>query len=49
MDLHSGQIQGYFDFPVDHLTALPILARHLSEDLGLGGEDVVVVRPTRVG
>ena len=27
VDLHSGQIQGYFDFPFDHLTALPILSR----------------------
>ena len=25
VDLHSGQIQGFFDFPVDHLTALPLL------------------------
>ena len=27
VDLHSGQIQGYFDFPFDHLTALPILSQ----------------------
>ena len=27
MDLHAGQIQGYFDIPVDHLTAIPYLAR----------------------
>ena len=27
VDLHSGQIQGYFDAPFDHLTALPILSR----------------------
>lgn len=26
MDLHAGQIQGFFDFPVDHLTAIPLLA-----------------------
>jgi ribose-phosphate pyrophosphokinase len=45
VDLHSGQLQGYFDFPVDHLTALPILARHLSRDLGLEGRKVVVVAP----
>ena len=27
VDLHTGQIQGFFDFPVDHLTAVPVLAR----------------------
>ncbi len=44
VDLHSGQIQGYFDFPFDHLTALPVLSSYLSEDLGLG-DDIVVVAP----
>ncbi len=29
VDLHTGQIQGFFDFPVDHLTALPVLAEYL--------------------
>ena len=45
VDLHSGQIQGYFDFPFDHLTALPLLADFLKDDLGLGGEEMVVVAP----
>lgn len=45
VDLHSGQIQGYFDFPFDHLTALPLLAGYLENDLGLAGEDLVVVAP----
>src|SRR5712691_10690713 len=45
VDLHSGQIQGYFDFPFDHLTALPILSTYLEHDLGLSGEDLVVVAP----
>jgi ribose-phosphate pyrophosphokinase len=44
MDLHSGQIQGYFDFPFDHLTGLPVLTRYLQDDLGLG-DDLVVVAP----
>src|SRR5207247_9460066 len=44
VDLHSGQIQGFFDFPVDHLTALPLLAEYLQTTLGLG-EDAVVVAP----
>ena len=30
MDLHAGQIQGFFNIPVDELTALPILARYLN-------------------
>ena len=31
MDLHSDQIQGFFNLPVDHLTAMPILASYLKE------------------
>jgi ribose-phosphate pyrophosphokinase len=42
MDLHSGQIQGFFDGPVDHLTALPPLARYISEH---HSEEIVVVSP----
>ena len=45
VDLHSGQTQGYFDFPFDHLTALPILSDYLSGELGLHVENVVVVAP----
>ena len=45
VDLHSGQIQGFFDLPFDHLTALPLLADHLKADHGLEGDDVVVVAP----
>ncbi|HZC99036.1 MAG TPA: ribose-phosphate diphosphokinase [Actinomycetes bacterium] len=40
IDLHSGQIQGFFDGPVDHLTALPVLADYISENYP--GELVVV-------
>jgi ribose-phosphate pyrophosphokinase len=42
VDLHSGQIQGFFDGPVDHLTAMPVLVEHMRENLG---EDLVVVSP----
>ena len=45
VDLHSGQIQGFFDNPFDHLTALPLLSDFLKDDLGLGGEEMVVVAP----
>ena len=44
MDLHAGQIQGFFTIPVDHMTALPLFSRHF-RDLGLHGEDVVSVSP----
>src|SRR5436190_2060487 len=33
VDLHTGQAQGFFDFPVDHLTAVPLLAEHLAQRL----------------
>ncbi len=44
MDLHAGQIQGFFTIPVDHMTALPLFARHF-RDAGLTGDDVVSVSP----
>jgi ribose-phosphate pyrophosphokinase len=42
VDLHSGQIQGFFDVPVDHLTAMPVLLDYLRAE---AGEDCVVVSP----
>ncbi len=44
MDLHAAQIQGFFDVPVDHLYAAPVLNRHFSSQ-GLTAEDIVVVSP----
>jgi ribose-phosphate pyrophosphokinase len=44
MDLHAGQIQGFFTIPVDHMTSLPLFARHF-RDLGLHGDGVVSVAP----
>jgi ribose-phosphate pyrophosphokinase len=44
MDLHAGQIQGFFTIPVDHMTAVPLFARHF-RDLGLAGDGVVSVSP----
>jgi ribose-phosphate pyrophosphokinase len=43
VDLHSPQIQGFFDGPVDHLWALPMLADHVKEKWGT--EDLTVVSP----
>lgn len=44
MDLHSGQVQGFFDIPVDHMTALSILAGHFRL-MQLPQDQVVVVSP----
>ncbi|HZA61033.1 MAG TPA: ribose-phosphate diphosphokinase [Actinomycetota bacterium] len=46
VDLHSGQIQGFFDAPFDHLTALPLLSDYLKDKLSLpNGSEVAVVAP----
>ena len=44
MDLHAGQIQGFFTIPVDHMTAQQLFARHF-RDLGISGEGVASVAP----
>jgi len=43
VDLHTAQIQGFFDGPVDHLFALPILASYIEDRLDLS--EVIVVAP----
>ncbi len=45
MDLHAAQIQGFFDIPVDHLYARPVMVKHLREECGMGGDNLVVVSP----
>jgi ribose-phosphate pyrophosphokinase len=42
VDLHSSQIQGFFNGPVDHLFAIPTLARAWREQMGTGDEYVAV-------
>lgn len=44
IDLHSAQIQGFFDIPLDHLSASPILDQYILS-LGYKPEEVVVVSP----
>ncbi len=44
MDLHAAQIQGFFDIPVDHLHAAPVIDEHFRQ-LGFGNDDIVVVSP----
>lgn len=42
MDLHAGQIQGYFDIPVDHLSGVPILAEYFKN---IVDRETVIVSP----
>ncbi|MCA9236138.1 MAG: ribose-phosphate pyrophosphokinase [Planctomycetales bacterium] len=44
MDLHAAQIQGFFDVPVDHLYAAPVLNNHF-KDMNIAQEDLVIVSP----
>jgi ribose-phosphate pyrophosphokinase len=41
VDLHAGQIQGFFDGPVDHLFALPVLADHVERNYDISNMTVV--------
>ncbi|WP_091122331.1 ribose-phosphate diphosphokinase [Nocardioides terrae] len=43
VDLHADQLQGYFDGPVDHLMALPVLADYIKEKYG--DQELAVVSP----
>jgi ribose-phosphate pyrophosphokinase len=46
VDLHTGQIQGFFDYPVDHLTAVPVIAEYLRQTVD---GDPVIVAPDAGG
>lgn len=46
MDLHAGQIQGFFNIPVDHLYAAPVVLKYIQKTFG---EDVVMVSPDAGG
>ena len=48
IDLHAGQIQGFFDIPVDHLMGAPLIADFF-ERRGMIGKDYVVVSPDHGG
>jgi ribose-phosphate pyrophosphokinase len=50
MDLHAGQIQGFFNLPVDHLFAAPVLLEYFQQRLAEGAwQDLVVVAPDAGG
>src|SRR5436190_7156891 len=44
MDLHAGQVQGFFSRPVDHMTAMPILTQFVQDRLK-DEEDLVIIAP----
>lgn len=46
MDLHAGQIQGFFDIPVDNLFAAPVLLQYIRENLR---NDTIIVSPDAGG
>ena len=46
MDLHAGQVQGFFNIPVDHMTAVPMFAQHIRDLLGPDVERVAVAPDT---
>ena len=43
MDLHAGQIQGFFDIPLDNLFAAPVFIRHIEENFN--NSDLIMVSP----
>ena len=45
MDLHAGQVQGFFSRPVDHMTAMPILTQFVKDRLGDESDELVVIAP----
>ncbi|MDR3204825.1 MAG: ribose-phosphate pyrophosphokinase [Deltaproteobacteria bacterium] len=50
MDLHAGQIQGFFDIPVDHLFSAPVVLKHIqSTYLKDGRDDLILVSPDAGG
>ena len=45
MDLHAGQIQGFFDIPTDNLYAEPVLSEFIEEEMKGKTDDLVIVSP----
>lgn len=49
MDMHAGQIQGFFNIPFDHLYAAPVLLDHMKKKFDGQSDDLVVVSPDAGG
>ena len=47
VDLHAGQIQGFFNIPVDHIYATPIFINYMRKEMN--GDDIVIVSPDAGG
>jgi ribose-phosphate pyrophosphokinase len=45
MDLHAGQIQGFFDIPTDNLFAEPVLTSHIADEMNGETSELVIVSP----
>jgi ribose-phosphate pyrophosphokinase len=49
MDMHAGQIQGFFNIPFDHLYAAPVLLEHMRRRFDGDAQNVVIVSPDAGG
>ena len=49
VDLHAGQIQGFFDIPVDHLYSLPVMVNYIKNEIINNNQEVVIVSPDAGG
>ena len=45
MDLHAGQIQGFFDIPTDNLLAMPVMADDIRRQVGAAADQLMIVSP----
>jgi len=45
MELHAGQIQGFFDIPTDNLFCTPVMEKDIRETFGAGAKELMIVSP----
>jgi ribose-phosphate pyrophosphokinase len=45
LDLHAGQIQGFFDIPTDNLVAFPVMAEDIKDQYGKASKELMIVSP----
>ncbi len=45
LDLHAGQIQGFFDIPTDNLVVFPVMAEDIKEEYGKAARELMIVSP----
>ena len=49
VDLHAGQIQGFFNIPFDNLFAMPVIQKHIEETIIANDKEIVIVSPDAGG